>query len=314
MRYSIGFLTPFKHLPEFTKYAFSKCKIIDITSIKKEEINYFKGIDFLFAAPNYLNYSIEEHHIKDTNLKGILSPSTGINHINVKSIPVISIKKDKVLESITSTAEHNLYLMLSILRQTNNIQELSELNLGILGYGRLGKILHNICKPIFKKISICDIDYMHENFFEDTDILSINIDLTEKNIKGVKFGKDVKDQNGNIIDFKVSSYTTLFETPAKIKANMANGNIDKFNKKLFIVNTARGEVVNEDELLDQIYEGKVLGYATDVIKEEYSGKATNIKITSDYRIIRTPHIGGTALQAQEKAYKRTLEKLLSYEF
>ena len=279
MRYSIGFLTPFKHLPEFTKYAFSKCKIIDITSIKKEEINYFKGIDFLFAAPNYLNYSIEEHHIKDTNLKGILSPSTGINHINVKSIPVINIKKDKVLESITSTAEHNLYLMLSILRQTKNIQELSELNLGILGYGRLGKILHNICKPIFKKISICDIDYMHENFFEDTDILSINIDLTEKNI--------------NFVNKKY---------------------IDKFNKKLFIINTARGEVVNEDELLDQIYEGKVLGYATDVIKEEYSGKATNIKITSDYRIIRTPHIGGTALQAQEKAYKRTLEKLLSYEF
>ena len=39
-----------------------------------------------------------------------------------------------------------------------------------------------------------------------------------KNKEGVKFGKDVKDQNGNTIDFKVSSYTTLFETPAKIKA------------------------------------------------------------------------------------------------
>ena len=56
-----------------------------------------------------------------------------------------------------------------------------------------------------------------------------------KNKEGVKFGKDVKDQNGNIIDFKVSSYTTLFETPAKIKANRANGNIDKFNKKVSII-------------------------------------------------------------------------------
>jgi len=56
-----------------------------------------------------------------------------------------------------------------------------------------------------------------------------------KNKKGVKFGKDVKDSNGNVIDFKVSSYTTLFETPAKIEKNLANGNIDKFNEKVSII-------------------------------------------------------------------------------
>ena len=48
---------------------------------------------------------------------------------------------------------------------------------------------------------------------------------------------------------------------------------------------------------------------TDVIKEEHTPKATNLKITSDPRIIRTPHVGGTAISAQEKAYKRVIEKL-----
>lgn len=275
MRHTIGFLTPYKHLPYFKSYAEKNCKAINMTIVKKNELKYFKGVDYLFAAPNYLKYIIEEDDIKDLNLKGIISPSTGTNHINVKSIPIIDIYKDPILNLITSTAEHNLYLMLAILRKTKNIRELSELNLGILGYGRLGKILHNITKNIFKKISISDKDYMHENFFEDTDILSININLNKSNI-----------------DFIDKDY------------------INKFKKNLFIINTARGEVVNEDDILDLITQGKVLGYATDVIKEEHSSKATNLRITSDYRILITPHIGGTAIEAQEKAYKKALSKIL----
>jgi hypothetical protein len=56
-----------------------------------------------------------------------------------------------------------------------------------------------------------------------------------KNKKGVKFGKNIKDSKGNIIDFKVSSYTTLFETPAKIERNLENGNIKRFNNKVSII-------------------------------------------------------------------------------
>ena len=53
----------------------------------------------------------------------------------------------------------------------------------------------------------------------------------------------------------------------------------------------------------------ILGYATDVIKEEHSTKATNLKISNDPRIIKTSHIGGTAIQAQEVAYKHVISKL-----
>ena len=49
------------------------------------------------------------------------------------------------------------------------------------------------------------------------------------------FGKDVKDQNGNIIDFKISSYDTLFKNPSVIKKNIKNGNIKRFNEKVSII-------------------------------------------------------------------------------
>jgi D-3-phosphoglycerate dehydrogenase len=271
---TIGFLTPYKHLPNFCKSIKGRFKDLNLRDIKRNDIKIFQGIDYLFAAPNYLNYILEEEDIEGMNLKGIISPSTGINHINITSKPVYSIKNDSILEEITSTAEHNLFLILSLVRNSNKIEELSTKTLGILGYGRLGKMLYSICENIFKDIKISDDSYTDDDFFEKTDILSININLEDRNI-----------------DYINKEY------------------INKFKKNILIVNTARGEVVNEDDILDTITEGKVLGYGTDVIKEEHTPKATNLKITSDPRIIRTPHVGGTAISAQEKAYSRVIEKI-----
>ena len=173
---SIGFLTPYKHLPDFKDYVESNFKCLNLSKIKKEEIKMFKGIDYLFGAPNYLRYVIEDSDIEGTNIKGIISPSTGLNHIKAKSVPTFSIKNDKILDTITSTAEHNLFLILAITRQVGKIQELSKMTLGILGYGRLGKLIYNICKNIFKDVLISDLDHTDEDFFKDTDVLSINID------------------------------------------------------------------------------------------------------------------------------------------
>jgi len=271
---TIGFLTPYKHLPNFCKSIKGRFKDLNLKDIKRNDIKIFQGIDYLFAAPNYLNYILEEEDIEGMNLKGIISPSTGINHINITSKPIYSIKNDSILEEITSTAEHNLFLILSLVRNSDKIEELSTKTLGILGYGRLGKMLYSICENIFKDVKISDDSYTDDDFFEKTDILSININLEDRNI-----------------DFINKDY------------------INKFKKNILFVNTARGEVVDENDILDTITEGKVLGYGTDVIKEEHTPKATNLKITSDPRIIRTPHVGGTAISAQEKAYKRVIEKL-----
>ena len=270
----IGFLTPYQHLPEFTKLVKSNFKCINMLGLPKDKLNIFKSVDYLFAAPNYLKYIIEQKDIEGTNIKGIITPSTGDNHINV-SIPVISIRNDSVLKEIYSTAEHNLYLCLALPREIGNIVELKEKTLGILGYGRLGKILEKIAKPLFKSVLRADLDFIDDDFFSNTDFLSINIDYRKSNIEYI---------NGEYVG--------------------------KFRKNIYIVNTSRGEVVNEEEIVNLIYDGKVLGYATDVIKEEHTPKATVLKVENSNRILITPHIGGTAIEAQEKAYKRVIEKII----
>lgn len=270
----IGFLTPYQHLPEFTKFVKENFKCINMVGLPKDKLNIFKSVDYFFAAPNYLRYVIEQSDIEGTNIKGIITPSTGDNHINV-SVPVISIKNDSILKEIYSTAEHNLYLCLAISREAGSIVELKEKTLGILGYGRLGKILEKIAEPLFKNILKADTDFVDDNFFSDTDFLSINIDYRKENI-----------------DYINEEY------------------VGKFRKNIYIVNTSRGEVINEEEIVNLIYDGKVLGYATDVIKEEHTPKATVLKVENSNRILITPHIGGTAIEAQEKVYKHTLNKIL----
>lgn len=260
----IGFFTPYKHLPNFSKLVESKYECLDLTKSLQE-------VDYIFAAPNYIRYKIDQNIVDSTKAKAILTPSTGYNHIDKVDIPVYGIKGREVLKRITTTAEHALYLILAIIRKSKPLHQLSNLTLGILGHGRLGKILENIGKNIFKDIVVKDLNYEDKNFFTDTDILSINIDLKDDNIEFVNR------------EF-----------------------INKFNKKIFIVNTARGEVVNENDILNMLG-SKINGYATDVVTGEHSSRPALLKTIFDPNLIVTNHIGGTAIEAQELAYSEVLQ-------
>jgi len=93
-----------------------------------------------------------------------------------------------------------------------------------------------------------------------------------------------------------------------------------FNKKVFgkmknnsyIVNTSRGEIVNEHDIVEALRSGKLKGYATDVIEDEY-GNRENSPILNGVKeglnILVTPHIGGMTWEGQQKAYMWSISKL-----
>ena len=123
----ILFITPIKHLKEFYSDVCKRYRIVELTeptysSTKKILPQY----DILFCAPNHQDFIVDEDLVKDTKLKYILSPSTGINHIDVDSVPIISIKNDDILSDIWSTAEHTLYLILSLVRKIKPVRELHD--------------------------------------------------------------------------------------------------------------------------------------------------------------------------------------------
>ena len=268
----ILFITPIQHLKNFYSDILKKYKPVELSkptysSVKK----ILPQFDILFCAPNHQDFMIDEDLVKDSKLKYIVSPSTGLNHIDVDSVPIVSIKGDEILKDIWSTAEHTLYLILSIVRKVLPARELHDKTLGILGHGRLGKMVEKLCTPLFKEVICVDKNDSYEKL-KDIDVLTIHIDLNPTTYQMIN--KEF---------------------------------INQFNNPIYIVNTSRGEVVNEDDINDYLRVGKVNGYATDVVQNEYTDEYSVLE--NNPSVLITPHIAGATLDAQEKAYKRVMEKI-----
>ena len=265
----ILFITPVKHLTEFYSNVLQNYEVMELIEPTYEDVKIqLPNFDILFCAPNHQTFVIDEELIKNSNIKCILSPSTGLNHIDVNSVPIVSVKNDKVIYDVWSTAEHTLYLMLSIVRGHH---ELHDKTLGIVGYGRLGKMVEQLCEPLFKKIISVDKGDSLDELYKESDVVSLHMDYNP---------------------------TTEYM--------IDNEFLSHFKKNIYLINTARGEIVNEQDIKHLLSVGRIKGYATDVLQTEYN-EQKSVFYGVDY-VITTPHIAGTSIEAQEKTYKRVLEK------
>ena len=76
---------------------------------------------------------------------------------------------------------------------------------------------------------------------------------------------------------------------------------------VFIVNAARGGVLNEVTLLDFIEEGKIAGAALDVFENEPNPE---LPLLMNPALSLSPHIGGSTIDAQEKIGTELAEQLI----
>lgn len=308
-------ITPTKHIKNFEKTIckFGKVKFLD-DPLKTQLLKIIENYNIIFTNPNKSKIFFNKEIIdKGKNLKIICTASTGTNHIDLnyaikKKIKVISITKEfKTLNKISSTAELALTLTLACARNlmpsylsvldgnwdyTPFIgRQLDNLNIGIIGYGRLGKIYARLTKnfrgnlyvydPFVKVKSkkIIQISSL-QKFISNCDIISIHIHATNEN------------------------------------ENFINKKIFKFMKNdVILINTSRGEVINERDLIDFLKNNKKAKYGTDVISQEIVGRKKNkiIKFAKKSKqILITPHIGGMTSEAQQLAYMCALKLLKSY--
>ena len=88
--------------------------------------------------------------------------------------------------------------------------------------------------------------------------------------------------------------------------------IQKMKDGSFLINTARGELVDEDSIITALEQRKLKGYATDVIRDEFGNhkqsKLVDYSMNPNNRVIITPHIGGMTIEGQTKAYHYAINK------
>ena len=246
------------------------------------------------------------HFDRYRNLKIVGTPSTGVNHLdmdylNNRNIDVKCLLDNRdVLENIHASAEFTwLHIMnafrrfIPAVKNVNNWREdenerrlrsneLAGKTIGIVGLGRIGRKIARYAETFSMNIVYYD-PYVENKQYErvfsltnlkNVDILCISCYLTEET-KG-------------LIDF---------------------GALEGFKQGLIVVNTSRGEVVNEEYVYELVTKDKIF-YSCDVLCNEQNvetlrkSKLFGLKREN---LVITPHFAGATIESQTKALKGILE-------
>ena len=250
---------------------------------------------------------------KGKNLKFIARAGAGMENIDVAYAESKGIKCLHAPEgNRDAVGEHAIGMLLSLLnnlpradkevrngiwiREGNRGTEIQGKTVGIIGYGNMGSAFAQRLKGF--GVTVIAYDKYKKNFsdeyakeatmeelFEKADIVSLHLPLTDE-----------------------THY-------------IANNNFfKKFKKNIYLINTARGENVKTDDLVENLKSGKVQGACLDVLEyESVSFEALDPNkmpepfkylIQSD-KVILTPHIAGWTFESHEKIAETLVRKIIS---
>lgn len=154
--------------------------------------------------------------------------------------------------------------------------------IGILGYGNIGKEVEKIALAFGMKILIYDRKNLNidnqvtlEEILKRSDVISLHLPLTEETYRLIN-----------------------------------KETIEKMKKDVILINTSRGPLVDETDLLEAIKSGKIYGVGLDVLRNEPPQKDS--ELLKNDRINITPHIAWAAIEARQNIMKIAEENLKNY--
>ncbi len=234
-----------------------------------------------------------------SNLKVISRLGVGTDNIDLEYANSMNIKIEVTHDAPTnSVAEHTIALILNMLRHINKSdknlkngiwekkmgKELSECTIGIVGAGKIGlKVMQLI--STFQPKSILYTDPFHEvhetfcekanlkNLLEDSDIVSLHLPLNEET-----------------------------------KYLIGEAEIEKMKIDSLLINTSRGELIDETSLYKCLLENTIGGAALDVFSEEpYTGPLTKLD-----NCLLTPHIAPMTNNARARMEVSSVRNLIQH--
>ncbi len=237
---------------------------------------------------------------KDSKIKYILSPTTGLNHIDKKiinnsKIKIFHLNKKSFLKKIKASSEFTFYLILATLRKIKNINQKNvigtELNgklVGVIGLGRIGNNVANFCSSLNAKV------IFYDNFIEK---------INNKKVKKTSINFLLK--NSDLIVICIPSTDKNFKFLNKKR-------IDLIKKGGILINTSRGEIIDEEYVIN-LAKKKYLFYSSDVIQnEQFIKKNYYLKMNKNSNLLITSHLAGMTEESIYKTDKEIFKIFLSY--
>ncbi|MGN0937028.1 2-hydroxyacid dehydrogenase [Acinetobacter amyesii] len=264
-----------------------------------------QGADVIISNKVHIN---AEHMQLNPQLKLILISATGTNNVDLvhaqqQGIVVCNCQA----YGTAAVAQHTLMLMLNLATsfrqydravQQGNWQkadqfclldfpiiELAGKTLGIVGYGELGQAVAHLAKAFGMKIMIGALPnrpmaaerVVFSEMLAQVDFLSLHCPLTEET-------RDLLNH----------------ESLAQMKASA------------FVINCARGGVVNESALAEALKLGRIAGAATDVLTVEPPKQGNVLLDPSIPNLIITPHSAWGSVDARQRIVQQLVENVEAF--
>jgi len=308
-------ITPVRHIKGIPERLNSIGDVTYIDDPTPDEVASVIGdYDAIFTNPNKSKVFIGKEILDSAKkLKVICTASTGTNHIDKVyaeklGLPILALTEEReVINRISSTAELAFSLTLASLRhvvKSHNAvlhgewdyekyigRQMNSLTIGCIGYGRLGSMYSKYCRAFDSRVLVYD-PYKEvkekgvqqvgdiECLLRESDVVAIHVHVTEETI------------------------------------GMINKScFDLVKQDVVFVNTSRGDIINEIDLVSFLQINPNARIATDVLADEIKNRTESplfkYALKSE-QVVITPHIGGMCREAQEIAYAHAAKLLLKY--
>ena len=240
---------------------------------------------------------------KASNTKIIARVGVGLDNIDTEESKKYNIEVINAGEaSITAVSELVIGLMLSLSRnipianyETKNSNwikknligtELKGKYIGIIGLGKIGRNVARLAKGLRMNLIGYDIIPIDKSFVQEVSLITTDL-------------KTLLESS----DFVTCHVPFTAETKYLINKNT----IAFMKNSAFIINTSRGEIIEEASLIEALKSKSIAGAALDVFEEE---PPKNKELLSLSNLICTPHIGAQTKEGQELASTVIAEKII----
>lgn len=266
----------------------------------KEELIYFiKDADGVIVGLEELDNEVLS---ACKNLKIVSKYGVGLNNIDLyaceeKNIAIGWTGGVNKLSVAEMTLGYMLMLCRNLYITSNKLKkgewdksggfQLSNKKIGIIGVGHIGKEVIRLLKPFNCEILVNDI-IDQKDFYKENDLKECS----------------------KIEIFRTCDIVTVHTPLTKTTENMIN--LDVFGKmkpNAYIINSARGGIIKENDLKVALKNEMITGAAIDVYVEE---PPTDIELLSLRNLICTPHIGGNAKEAIEAMGMSAIKHLVGF--
>lgn len=277
-------------------------------TLKDDAAEKVKDADIVIANKAPMN----EETLKDApNVKLICEFATGYDNIDLAYCKQRGIKVANVVDySTAAVAQHTFalafYLSESLSYYDNYVksgaygaqtrfshfdvpfEELEGKTWGIIGMGNIGRKVAGIAKAFGCKV----IFYSASGNSTCTDYPRVELDELLSSSDYLSIHCPLSDRTRNLID-----YTAL----------------TKMKKTAYLINVARGPVVNSADLYRALEEGCIAGAGLDVLEKEPIDPENPLgKIKDSTKLIITPHMGWTSVEARNRVVKEVAANIQAF--